>query len=126
MTQQEAFDKVVINLRRQDKPSIDDKGHCLFRGPNGTKCAVGWLIPDEEYKPEFDVDGMNKWPPYFNGLTREFLIDIQKAHDTAAALQYYKNLSFTGVLEDQFRYIAAVYTLTIPPRETPNEVHTHS
>lgn len=29
-------------------------GYCLYRGPEGKKCAVGMFIPDEKYRPEMD------------------------------------------------------------------------
>lgn len=33
------------------------KGYCLYRGPEGTKCAIGHLIPDELYTR--DIEGKN-------------------------------------------------------------------
>lgn len=27
---------------------------CLYRGPNGKKCAVGMFIPDEKYSPSME------------------------------------------------------------------------
>lgn len=47
---QETFDKVVLNLRRQGRRSADDN-HCVYRAPNGDRCAAGWLIPDSDYEP---------------------------------------------------------------------------
>ena len=47
---QEVFDKMVGHLRKQNAKSEDEEGGaCLYRGPNGLKCAVGCLIPDELY-----------------------------------------------------------------------------
>ena len=50
MEPQQIFNKVATHLLKQNKRSID-KGTdvCLYRGPNGTKCAVGVLIPDSLY-----------------------------------------------------------------------------
>lgn len=48
-TKQEVFDKVVNHLRTQGCKSADSNGRCLYRGPNGTKCAVGCLIEDSDY-----------------------------------------------------------------------------
>ena len=48
MTLQEIFDKVATHLLTQPR-SINDVGDCLYRGPDGKKCAAGILIPDEEY-----------------------------------------------------------------------------
>ena len=54
MTRQEIFDKVVKHLLAQGAKSVTyresgDQFRCLYRGPNGLMCAVGCLIPDEEY-----------------------------------------------------------------------------
>ena len=47
-TSQEEFDIVVKHLEQQKKRSVDTNGVvCLYRGPNGAKCAVGALIPDD-------------------------------------------------------------------------------
>lgn len=55
MTEQEAFDIALAGLRKQGKPSKNNYS-CLYRGPDGTRCAVGFLMPDELYKPEYDVN----------------------------------------------------------------------
>lgn len=39
---------VEEKLIEQGRPSIDGDGTCLYRGPDGTKCGVGFLISDEQ------------------------------------------------------------------------------
>lgn len=51
MTEQEIFDTVLAHLREQGEASADSSGVCQYRGPDGTSCAVGCLIPDEMYHP---------------------------------------------------------------------------
>lgn len=53
VTKQKTFDTVVAHLRRQGCKSADLFG-CLFRGPNGLKCAAGCLIPDSDYDPKWE------------------------------------------------------------------------
>lgn len=54
-TEQEAFDKALAGIRAQGyAPSYDPDVGCLYRGPGGTKCAFGFLIPDELYIPRFE------------------------------------------------------------------------
>jgi len=48
MDKQEVFDKVATHLLTQMVRSADEDG-CLYRGPNGLKCAIGCLIPDDKY-----------------------------------------------------------------------------
>jgi hypothetical protein len=53
MTNQELFSRVRAHLLTQRKRSvgyIESKEVCMYRGTNGTKCAIGVLIPDDEYR----------------------------------------------------------------------------
>lgn len=52
-TLQEVFNIVSTHLLTQGQMSLDDS-MCMYRSPNGMKCAAGALIPDNEYKPEFE------------------------------------------------------------------------
>ena len=45
MNRQEALDKAYLGLMDQGEPSVKDF-LCLYRGPNGAKCAIGMLIDD--------------------------------------------------------------------------------
>ncbi len=49
MTHQEAYDTICEGLAKQKRRSADFNGYCKYRGPNGLKCAVGVLIPDDKY-----------------------------------------------------------------------------
>lgn len=54
-TSQTAFDAALAHLRKQGCRSFlhyhdahgDEMAGCRYRGPNGTMCAIGALIPDE-------------------------------------------------------------------------------
>jgi hypothetical protein len=57
LSNQEVFDRVWDHFITKKNPqSIDNpEDHsCLYRGPNGKKCAAGILIPDEKYSPELE------------------------------------------------------------------------
>lgn len=58
-TKQEIFDFVVEKLRAQGCASVNPFGRCLYRGPDGLKCAIGHMIPDELYRPGWDDYGDN-------------------------------------------------------------------
>ena len=45
MTDQEAFDKMMNHLRSLSGQSVDSNGDCAY---NGSKCAIGVLMTDEE------------------------------------------------------------------------------
>ena len=51
MNAQEIFDKVATHLSKQGHRAFDDNA-CMYRSPNGDKCAMGCLIPDEEYNAD--------------------------------------------------------------------------
>lgn len=46
--------RVAEYLLAQGRRSTDGRGACQYRGRDGTKCAVGCLIADEHYSPEFE------------------------------------------------------------------------
>lgn len=53
MYQQEIMEKVAKHLLAQGERSTLF-GTCQYRGPEGLMCAVGVLIPDEEYTYRFE------------------------------------------------------------------------
>lgn len=49
------FDKVVDHLLKQNaKSETSPGGFCKYRGPNGLKCAVGFLISDAAYSESIE------------------------------------------------------------------------
>lgn len=52
-TLQEIFDIVAKHLLTQGKKSVS-RGFCSYRGNDGTKCAAGALIPDNQYDCKFE------------------------------------------------------------------------
>lgn len=94
MEAQEIFDKVATHLFTQGCRSApnpkDTAGACLYRGPNGTSCAVGVLIPDEIYAQEMEGvtitnlldEEDNDWKlPSWMHENEGLLIFLQNAHD---------------------------------------------
>jgi hypothetical protein len=62
MSMQEIFNKVATHLLRQGQRSTDERDDCAYRGQGGLSCAVGCLIPDELYSPEFEYRQVRKLP----------------------------------------------------------------
>lgn len=54
MTNQEAFDKMVQHLRSLKERSMNPSDVCCY---NGSKCAVGALMTDEEQEAYGDFEG---------------------------------------------------------------------
>lgn len=91
MNRQAVFNTVYTKLREQGKRSVDATGQCMYRAPDGAKCAIGHLIPDELYKG--DMEGSSTYSEgavadalrqVFGELTDkdfEFFMHLQHAHD---------------------------------------------
>jgi hypothetical protein len=91
-TRQEIFDIVSRHLLSQGIKSIDMSGTCLYRGPNGLKCAVGCLIPDDLYRQQLEMQGVDACDVLYvledveicerddENMIR-FLRDLQNLHD---------------------------------------------
>lgn len=83
MSKQQTFDKVAAHLRQQQAVSEDPNGDCLYRGPNGLKCAIGALIPDNMYSADFEGQSADKiaWVLDQLGHDVDLCIDLQHVHD---------------------------------------------
>jgi hypothetical protein len=84
---QELYDYIVKAIVKQGRPSVGDNDRCLYRGPDGLKCAAGHVIPDSMYSPvrmeDKSVDTLRR-----DGKLSESLIPhaaliyyLQRAHD---------------------------------------------
>lgn len=92
-TKQETFDMVLEHLAKQGGPAVNEKGlrSCLYRGANGTKCAIGALIPDELYHQ--NVEGQS----------------VRMLLDRDSAIGKYFNETFSG-LELEAKICGGMYT----------------
>jgi hypothetical protein len=85
MLPQEIFNTVQTKLRSQREASTDGI-HCMYRGRNGNRCAVGHLISDDIYDPKMEGLGISnllarfELPNYFH-LECSLIQELQSAHD---------------------------------------------
>jgi hypothetical protein len=116
MNQQEIFNKVATHLITQgvQATSVMGSGYpsCAYRGDNGTMCAAGCLIPDEEYKSWFEGlpwDKVGHTIPSLASLTdrdHELINSLQGVHDTDSSWR------FIDGLKEKLRYVAYGYGLS--------------
>lgn len=60
LNRQACLERATLGLVQQNDWSVDEEnGRCLYRGPNGRKCGVGHLIPDERYNPDIELAWAN-------------------------------------------------------------------
>lgn len=87
-TNQSIFDQAVQGVLDQGQPSFDPiYKECLYRGPNGSRCAAGHLLPDSEYNPNFEHNGasdINWFNDKFSIEQMDLITDLQIAHDSAS------------------------------------------
>ena len=88
MTNQELLNKIYNALVLQDAPSISAGGECQYRGPDGKKCAAGFVLPDEYYSGDFE--GLGVGEPHMRSMFQSAGFDsdnialikvLQEAHD---------------------------------------------
>jgi hypothetical protein len=114
MTKQEIFDTVALHLIKQGKQSADATGDCFYRSPDGLKCAVGCLIPDEVYRPE--MEGKNIYQLIDKKyLSLKFfqryhilLTSLQTAHDAL----HPKDMTWKDAVILSLRRIAKSYNIS--------------
>ena len=87
-SEQEIFDKVAVHLLTQKKKAVDDgnAGFCMYRAPDGGKCAVGCLIPDEDYRTSMEGESVAYLSDHFESCAwmykyLDLLCKLQGLHD---------------------------------------------
>lgn len=108
MDNQEAFNIVARHLLTQKCKSMKAYSSglkYLYRGPNGTKCAIGCLIPDNEYNPDWDKSPINAKTlidygvvPSLRGIDRNFAAGLQSLHDNTDVIDWYDGLAIIAAL----------------------------
>ncbi len=112
MIKQEQFNAIWDHFVVKKNPkSIEGDDNVLFNAETGTKCAIGILIPEEEYFPK--MESMYSWDlikrvPELSNLTMGEFHTLQQAHDHAP------DKSFHDSIEKSLREIAFSNNLTIP------------
>lgn len=97
--EQKVFNKVARHLLRQGKKSLT-KGTplCAYRGEGGTRCAVGCLVPNHVYIQRIErlnvyaLDGDVGQHLDKLVVTRGFLSQLQKIHDSYMTTEWSKKL----------------------------------
>lgn len=123
ITAQEIFDKVVTHLRTQgEQASIlkSDGGYsCRYRTEDGLKCAVGCLIPDDDYSPSMEgtyassVISRNRDKLSYLSPHLALLDDLQAVHDDRS---HWSVQGFSSSGEGALASIALSFSLTYTPR----------
>ena len=115
LNKQEAFDTMLAQIRKQGRPALSLGGLCSYRGNDGTKCAVGALIPDDQYNRMMEGQGATALVGYgpSRASTITFLAQAQMLlHDSAYTNSVIKNKDFLTLVEEGAQQFAKFYNLT--------------
>ncbi len=85
ISKEETIRTVFDGLIAQGGCSVNERGHCVYRSPSGRKCAVGQIIPDEEYDKGFEFNSLELGPlrdcVKETGHSIQLLQEMQVVHD---------------------------------------------
>jgi hypothetical protein len=113
MTAQEIFDRVWTHFVVEGNPrSMNNYGACVYRGLNGARCAVGVLIPDAEYRDDFE--GFNAGALIRGDDCPPSLVPMREHADLLDALQIAHDGACNGDVDPRLRIVANEHSLTIP------------
>ena len=85
MTSGQVFETVATHLFMQGNRAMDTGNTCVYRGMDGTKCAMGVLVPDSAYDKKWDDDGVGVGFVLINGV--KALKHLSKHTDVLTSLQ---------------------------------------
>jgi hypothetical protein len=120
MKAQEIFNVVSAHLLTQGVRAVrggddpDQARMCMYRAPNGAKCAAGVLIPDSAYSPSMEGKNSSALIEDFRGVLPEFMDEnsglirrLQSVHDVYEPHEWKQKLNdlayeygLVGVLEE--------------------------
>jgi hypothetical protein len=93
---QELFDTVATHLLGQKKAAKNAAGLCCYRSPDGLRCAVGCLIPDEVYDPSLEGrSALKLWDSPILAHLKEhsaLLCDLYVLHDKCPEQKWHTEL----------------------------------
>lgn len=102
LTKQQAYEKIFRYFSKPDAKlsyvqgvqGVQGGAQCVYRAPDGSRCAVGCILPNRLYRPAMDEESLGADDALTVALGSEwwhehssfvnFLSDVQLAHDDAA------------------------------------------
>ena len=117
MNEQKLFNKAYAGLAKQGFQRSSNPGNgCLYRGPNGFKCAIGHAIPDSKYKKSMDSQSLGSEPRLRRvlraiGYRGDFYLadELQGVHDFG---------SEPAIMQKNMRAFAKRHGLRVPQLES--------
>ena len=116
LNRQLILDDVFAAIIKQGEQAVNPAGACLLRVPGtNLKCAIGHLIPDDQYHVGLEALAPDQITDHFDpkygiddGDESEFLWQLQMAHDDSSVNDFVNDFSWC------LRDVAHDYDLTTP------------
>jgi hypothetical protein len=105
---QKTLNKGARHLRKQGKKSREN-GKCLYRGPNGTRCPVGAMIPNRLYT--VDLENQTPYCDDVETILKTLGYDV----DVATDLQCIHDSNDVEDWEKLLATVADKFNLVLPP-----------
>jgi hypothetical protein len=120
---QETFDPVVAHLRcQQAKAQIPGltlgEFMCVYRAPDGKRCAAGALIPDDRYDPVLEytaVGGTDRAHDYRTNSVTLLIEELGHDIELVKALQAVHDDAAVAAWETKLQQVAADFGLRYSP-----------
>lgn len=116
------FNIAATGMLVQGRKSVDGIGQCQYRGPDNTKCGVGFIIKDEAYSPAIEGIGIVENSSHQNTFGQQAMVEALvlsgvdiNAHNVRPLLVGIQSLhdGFSAVSEwpDELIQVAIAYHL---------------
>ena len=127
-SRQVTYNRIVNHLRRQGAKAecrelTTGVLACLYRTPDGRRCAVGCLIPDNRYDPAFEQTGIGGMNEADNERDNDVTLLMEElGHDLDLLIEFQGIRDTRGVeeWEQEFRKLAERRALIYKPPSALN------
>lgn len=114
---QDHFNKAYLGVIAQGKPSLNSTDrYCVYRAPDGSKCAFGHLLKSKDYCKSMDYAGGQSASTAIDTYNLkgfddnlDFYDSLQQCHDNAA-----DDHDFVASFKNRMAVLAKDYGLTVP------------
>lgn len=113
LDRQKVFDIVKEKMLAQGKRSMFNEYDCAYRNPDGLKCAIGHLIPDEMYDPKMESGSVIRLFENFPEIKEYLLNEFGNKNSERTEISDYNDTTFLLKLQqihdyyEEWEYFAA-------------------
>jgi len=112
---------IQITFTFSSSPLITSR--CVFRTEDGKKCAIGCLIPDDQYDPKMDADYGTDFPKVLDYLDKKSPLreKLERHTQMLRSLQVLHDQVPVDSWAEALKKLAEEWELVWPAKETAND-----